>query len=172
MKMNSELKFKELKGHIAGAIKESCHTTDVILYRIANEVHHIDTYSVEPGVEIAQGLTRIIEGTIKDSVALGCDLSRVVKGILVGAFRSSQSMRLEAHKTIRLLVHEVLKPTFKYHGSPKQMIEGIMSGIMIISKEYGLNVEEAMVVAKENILSSAKSIDPQFEEEIKKHSLI
>ena len=46
--------FKNLKPHIADAIKESCYRTDVRIYNIANDVHRTLTYSLEPGVEHGQ----------------------------------------------------------------------------------------------------------------------
>ena len=50
-------------------------------------VHAIQTHTIEPGTELAEGLSKIIDKTIKDGVGLSCDLSIIVKGILLGAFQ-------------------------------------------------------------------------------------
>jgi len=159
--------FKDLKSQIANAIKESCYYTEVRLYNIAHGVHHIPTFSLVPGQELAQDLIKIIDVTIKDSVGVGCDLSIIVKGILLGAFRAFPFIRQEAQMTIRLLANEILKPVFKYKGDTKEAIEGLLSGTITITKEFKLNVLETIVVAREDILSSAQAISPQFADEIK-----
>ena len=119
--------YKNLKPQIANAIKESCRTMDMRVNNIANEVQNIPTFSVEPGVEIAQSLNKIIDQTIHDAVGLGCDLSIIVKGIMLGSFRSSPFMRQEAHKTIRILIKETLHASFKYDGDIIQAIDGYLS---------------------------------------------
>jgi len=159
--------FKDLKGHVANAIKESCYRTDARLYNIANQVHLIHTFSVEPGVELVEGLTKIIDKTIKESLALDCDLSVIVKGILLGAFRANPSIPQEAHKSIRLLVHEIIQPIFKYKGDIHQMIEGIWAAIIIIADEFKLNKIEALNIVREDILSSANALNSKFADDIK-----
>ncbi len=86
------------------------------------------TMGTEPGVDTTEGLSKIIDKIIKDSVGLGCDLSVIVKGILLGAFRSRPFIAHEAHKTIHILVKEILQPIFKYKGDIKQGIEGVIRG--------------------------------------------
>jgi hypothetical protein len=159
--------FKDLKPRIADAIKESCYRTDLRIYNIANEVHGIRTTSVQPGVEIAEGLSKIIDKSIKNSVDIGCDLSVIIKGILLGAFRASPFIREEAHKTIHILIVEILHSVFKYKGDTKRAIEGILTAIVIIAREFKLNVQEALTVAKEDITSSTKETSPEFTESIK-----
>jgi hypothetical protein len=163
----TKISLKNIKPHIADAIKESCYRIDARLYNIANNVHNILTTSVEPGVEIAKDLSKIIDKTIKESIDLGCDLSVIVKGILIGTFRASPFIHQEAHKTIRILIEEILQPVFKYKGDIKQMVEGVLAGIVVIAREFKLNTQEALVVAKEDILSSAKAKDPKFADDIK-----
>jgi hypothetical protein len=167
MSFSSKIIYKDLKPHISDAIKESCYKTEARIYNIANEVHHILTYSVQPGVEIADGLTKIIDQTIKESIGLGCDLSVIVKGILLGAFRASPFMREEAHKTIGILIKEILSPVFKYKGDVKKTVEGILTAIVIIAREFKLNIQEALVIAKEDIQSAAQSKSPEFADEVK-----
>ena len=167
MELAPKITFKNLKPQIANAIKESCYRTDVRLYNIANEVHKIATFSVEPGVEIAQGLSKIIDQTVKESVALDCDLSVIVKGILLGAFRASPFMLQEAHKTFRILINEVVQSIFKYKGDVKQVIEGVLAGVLIIAQEFKLNENEALIIAREDILSSAKALNSKFADDIK-----
>ena len=140
--------YTNLKPQIADAIKESCYKTDARLYNVANEVHNIETFSVEPGVEVAEGLSKIIDKTIKESIDVGCDISVITKGILLGAFRAGPFMRDEAHKTIRILIEEIFKFTHKYNGDTKQAIEGLLAGIVILSKEYKLNVQEALKIER------------------------
>jgi len=167
MRFSKDVKFKNLKPHIADAIKESCYRTDARFYNIANEVHNIVTFSLEPGVEIAEGLSKIIDKTIRESVALGCDLSIIVKGILIGTFRSTPSIAQEAHKTIRILITEILQSVFKYKGNLKETIDGILSAIIVAAHESKLNTQEAVVIVREDILSSAKEISPEFGDNVK-----
>ena len=167
MQSFEKMNFKNLKPNIADAIKESCYTTDARLYNIANEVNNIETFSVEPGVEIAKGLTSIIDKTIKGAIELDCDLSVIVKGILLGAFRASPFMREEAHKTIRLLIKEILQSVSKYNGNVKQTSEGIFTGIVVIAREFKLNAQEVLIIAKEDTLSCAQGINPKFADDIK-----
>jgi len=167
MPFSEQVKFNNLKPEISDAIKQSCTAFDARYYNIANQVHHIATFSPEPGVEMAKGLSKIIDQTIKDAVSLGCDLSVIGKGIMLGAFRSSPSIRQEAHKTVRLLIFEILESVLKYKGDVKEIIEGIMSAIIIMANEFKLNPAEAMVIAREDILSSTKSLDNKMVDEIK-----
>jgi len=160
--------FSNLKPLIADAIKESCYRLDARLYNIANEVHQIETYSIKPGIDVGYGLSKIFDQTVKDSIGVGCDLSVIVKGLLLGAFRASPFVRQEAHKTICVLSDQILKVTFKYKGDVKPTIEGILSAVIILAKEFKLNSFEASIMAKENILSSAKAIDLKLANEIVK----
>ena len=104
--------FKDLKSQISNAIKESCYVTDARLFNIANQVHDIQTSNVEPGVDNALGLSKIIDKTIKESLALDCDLSVIVKGILLGAFRAGPSMPSEARNTICILIAQIFQAIF------------------------------------------------------------
>jgi len=142
--------FKDLQPNIADAIKESCSTSDAIVLKIVDEVNRIKTVGVEPGVEIAQGLSMIINTTIKSSVRLGCDLSVIAQGIMIGAFRS-RLIQLEAHKTIRLLVREIIGAVSNCKGDLKKTVDGLLAGITVIAREHKLNEQEALVVAKEDI---------------------
>lgn len=160
--------FKNLKPHIAEAIKESCYYSDVRLYNIANEVHNIETFSFADEGELALDLSKIIDKTIKDSVGLGCDLSIIAKGIFLGAFRASPFIHQEAPMTIRLLINEILKPVFKYKGDAAETIKGVLSAIIIVAKEFNFNAQEALNGAREDILSTAKTLSPAFADDIKK----
>jgi len=155
MVSQKQMTFSHLKSNISEAIKESCLTSDEIIHKVADEIYHIKTVTVEPGVEIAQGLSIIIDTAVKDSVRLGCDLSVIAQGILVGAFRS-RSIQLEAHKTIRLLVQEIVRVVLKYKGDIKSTTEGLLAGITAIAKEHKLNTQEALIVAKEDIKEALK----------------
>jgi len=167
MTLPQKMTFKNLKPAIADAIKESCYKTDARIYNIANEVRQIATFSVEPGVEIADGLAKIVDKTVKDAVGVGCDMSVIVKGILLGAFRASPFIREEAHKTIRILIDEILQSIKKHNGDVKQAVEGILTAIVIIAREFKLNMQEALIITKEDILSSAQSKGPEFADEVK-----
>jgi hypothetical protein len=142
--------FRNLKPNISVAIKETCASDDEITYKIADAVEHINTMSVEPGVEIAKSLSLIIDTSIKDAVRLGCNLSIIAQGILIGAFRS-RSMQLEAHKTIHLLVQEIISAVFKHKGDLKKAVDGLLDGIVIIAKEHQLNVDEAVIIVNESL---------------------
>ena len=77
-------------------------------------------------------------------------------------------MRQEAHKTIRILIDETLRSTFKYSGNVPQAVEGILAAIVIIAREFKLNVMEALVIAREEIVASAQKSNPEYIDEIKK----
>ena len=167
MKSQNDKTLKELMPYIPGDIKEPQETVDAVIYKITDVIHHMHTVTVEPGVEIARSLSIYIDTLINGSVRLGFDLSVIVIGILVGTFRSNRSIRQEAHKTIRLLVNEVLQSVFKYNGDAKKAVDGLLSAIVIIAKEQKLNTREALIVTVEDILSSAKKIDSEFAERIR-----
>jgi len=160
------LAFKGLKFHIAKAIKESCNRTEVRVYNIANEVPNIVTFSLESGIEMEQDLAKIIDKTIKSSIDVGCDLSVIAKGILLGSFRSRPFVRHEAPTTIRMLMDEIFRHSLRYKGDTKQVVEGILAAVVIIANEYKLNAKEAVVVARQDMVSSAKEIDSKFADEI------
>jgi hypothetical protein len=150
MPSQEKILFSNLKPNISVAIKETCSANDEIIFQIANQVEHINTVTVEPGVEIAQNLSDIIDASIKDSIRVGCNLSIIAEGILIGAFRS-RSMQEEAHKTIRLLVQEIIGCVFKYKGNLKTAVDGLLEGIVIVSKEHKLNVDEAIIIVNESL---------------------
>jgi hypothetical protein len=162
-----DIVFNDLKPHITGALKESCQITDAIIHKIADEIHHIETTTVEPGVEMAQGLSKIIDTIIKDSVRLGGDLSIVAKGILIGAFRSNRYMKIEAHKTIHLILQEIVRSVLNCKGDIYRAVDGLLAGIVAIAKEHNLNVQEALIVGTEDILFSIKEIDAKYVNDIK-----
>ena len=167
MESSQKISFNKLKSHIIDAIKESCYRFDGRLYNVANQINKIQVSRVEAGFDTMQDLSKIIDKTIKDSVVMGCDLSVIIKGIFLGAFRSSPFKPKEEQKIIHALVAEILPPIFKYKGDVKQTIEGLFAAVVIISYEYNLNAQETLVVTKEEVLLSAKGINPAFTDHIK-----
>ena len=159
--------FKDLKVHIAEAIKGSCYRTDARIYNIANDVPLITTFCVEKGVEAAEGLTKIIDKTIKESVILDCDLSVIVKGILIGTFRSTPFERDEAFLIIQVPIKEILQAVYKYKGNVKQVTEGIMAAIVVLSREFKLDVIKMLSSAKEDTLTFANTLNSEFADAIK-----
>jgi hypothetical protein len=150
MQSEERVLFNNLKPNISVAIKETCTSDDEVIYKIADQVEKINTVTVEPGVEIAKSLSTIIDASIKDSVRVGCNLSIIAQGVLIGAFRS-RSMQLEAHKTIRLLIQEIVGAVLKYKGDIKKAVDGLLDGIVIIAKEHQLNVDEAVIIVNESL---------------------
>jgi hypothetical protein len=156
MQSQDQIVINNLKSNISIAIKETCTTEDEVIYKIADQVDHINTMTVEPGVEIAKSLSTIIDASIKDAIRLGCDLSFIAKGILIGSFRS-RSMQLEAHKTIRLLIQEIVGAVLKYKGNTKKTVDGLLDGIVVVSKEHELNVDEAVIIVNECLAEILKN---------------
>jgi hypothetical protein len=150
MQTQGQILFSNLKPNISVAIKETCTSEDEIIYKIADEVEHINTVTVEPGVEIARNLSVIIDTSIKDSIRIGCNLSVIAQGILIGAFRS-RSVQLEAHKTIRLLIQEIVGAVLNHKGDIKKAVVGLLDGIVVIAKEHKLNVDEAVIIVNESL---------------------
>jgi len=169
MQFIQKMAFNNLKPHISDAIKESCYRSDVRLYNIANEVQKIAIFSLEQGVENSHDLSMIIDKTIKDSVELGCDLSVIAKGILIGTFRSSASKRSEAPQVMRVLINEILQYVSKYKGDMKETVEGIVGGSVNIATQFQLNLPQTVVTTREDLLTSAGSISPKLAEEIKEY---
>lgn len=162
MASQDPITFTDLKSNISDSIKETCQTSDALICKIADDVHQIHTVSVEPGVEIVQGLSTIIDATVKNAVKSGCDLTAVVQGILIGAFRSNRSIRLEAHKTIHLLIKEITRAVFKYDGDIRQLIDGLLASLVMVADEQKLNTQEILFVGFEDLISSSREINPQF----------
>ena len=158
--------FKNLKVHISEAIKESCYRLEVRIYNIARDVLTIPTFSSESGIEVADGFLKIISRTIKDSVALGCDEDVIVKGIMLGAFRAALA-RQESQKTIRYMITEIIKVSINSKADIKKVIEGILASIVVISREFKQNAEELLILAKEDIVTSAGAIGYKFTDEMK-----
>jgi hypothetical protein len=150
MQSQEQILFSNLKSNISVAIKETCTSEDEIINKIADKVVHISTVTVEPGVEITRNLSVIIDASIKDSIRLGCNLSVIAQGILIGAFRS-RSMQLEAHKTIRLLIQEIVGSVLNHDGDIKKAVVGLLDGIVVIAKEHNLNVDEAVIIVNESL---------------------
>jgi len=169
-----------LKAHIVDAIKESCYTTDLRLYNIANEVFQIptssygladdmvDSYTIgssNPG--IVNDLLKIISQTVQNAIAVDCDLSVIIKGLFLGAFRARVFVKEGAHKDTRIMIRETLQTVFKYKGDEKQMVEGLLAAFYTIAKEFKLETHEFLILIQEDILSIAESINPKFAEDIK-----
>ena len=159
--------LNNLKAHISEGIKESCYKSDARLYKIANEVQNIGTFSYTPGVDVLDGLIKIVDKTIKEAQGIGCDLSVIIKGILIGSFRSVPFSAASAYDTLRILIKEVIQPVYKHKVDVKQAVEGLLAGIIIIANEHGLNIKEALTFAQEDILISANAIDAKFADDIK-----
>jgi len=167
MLRSPQMVFKNLKPQIADAIKESCYTSEVRLYNIAHAVNDIKTFGFVYGAESVQDFSKIVDQTINASVGVGCDLSVVVKGIFLGAFRASPFDRSQTDKTFRLLIGTILEPIFRYNGDILQTIGGILSASLMISKEYKLNSVEFQEIAKKEIIFSAQALNAKFAEDIK-----
>ncbi len=158
MQSKKQIVFSNLRPNISVAIKESCTTEDEVVFKIANQVEQINTESVEPGLEIVMNLSTIIDTSVKDAVRLGCNLSFISQGIVIGAFRSGP-IQLEADKTIRLLVQEIVGAVFNHNGNIKRAVDGLLDGIAIVSKEHNLNVDEAVIIVNECLAEVLKNYE-------------
>jgi len=164
--------FKDLKPNIANAIKESCIRTEVRIYNIANDVQNtmtmrsMDNYSLATGSDTTQDLAKIIDRTVKDSVGVGCDLSVIVKGLMLGAFRAWPFIREDALKIIKVVIKDIVQTIFNHKGNIKEMIEGLLTAVVMIAMEFKLNVQETLTFAKGYILIAAKEVDLKYSEEI------
>ena len=167
MAFSSNIKYKDLKLHIAYSIKESCYKPDARIYNIANEVNHIETYTLEAGVEFPEGLSKIIEKTIKSSVEVDCDMAVVVKGLMIGAFRASPAGAQESKVLIETLIKELLTCVCKFKGDARKTVEGILAAMIIVAHEFKLNTQETMLLTREQLLTSSQRLDPDFCEQVK-----
>ncbi len=154
-----------MKTNVSNSMNE-CGLTQQIMDKFMEKVRQTPTRGSEPGVEITRNLSCIIERTIHESIYSDCDISLVAQDVMVNAFRCDHSILEEAHKTIHLLIKEILQPVFGYKGNIHRTIDGLLNGIKIIAQEQGLNREVAVGIAKEDILFWVEKIAPGYVHQI------
>ncbi len=162
MKEREDKKNEELKQHVMNAIEHLCSTETDIIHKILENVRQSKAASVEPGVEMVDSLAKIIRDLLVEAKNQGCDPSIIIKGIIIGAFRASDSVRMEAHKTIdhlvRQIVSEILSLTIDLDS-----IKALIEGVIVIAKEQKLNVPEAVSEAGTSIILAVRSVKKDLE---------
>jgi len=93
---NKQVNAATLKENIITTVQESCETTTSTIFKVLDALRNIKPESIAPGVELVDSLKIIIKVTIENAVKHGCDVGVVIKGIIIGAFRSSDFQRQEA----------------------------------------------------------------------------
>jgi hypothetical protein len=160
---NKQVNAVTLKENIITAVQESCETTTSTIFKVLDAVRNIKYETTEPGVELVDSLKTIIKVSIENAVEHGCDIGVVIKGIIVGAFRSSDSVRQEAHKTIDHLVQLILKDSIQAGADPKASTEAIIKGILEIVREEKLNVGEALSEAGTSAVLATYTLNSRVE---------
>lgn len=135
--------------NIKDSVIEEDNLINEVICRIV-DAHPIPSKSTEPGVEIAQGLFSLIEILIKDAKDPS-DIGDISQAIVIGAFRSDRSIALEAHKTLRVLIHQIIHSAYIHGADINKTIQGILTGVIRSAKEHKLNIQEAFIVAREDI---------------------
>lgn len=148
---------------MAYSMGENGQITNEVICKII-KAYPMDIVSVEPGVEIAKGLTPTIDATIKHAVNSRYDVSDISRAIFIGAFRCDRSLVLEAHKTIRLLTQQIIHSIFNYRGDMQKAVQGILGGVSAIALEHRLNIHTATMISKEDIMYALNKVGVKSEE--------
>jgi cation transport ATPase len=109
----------------------------------------------------------IIKVSIENAVEHGCDVGVVIKGIILGAFRSSDTVRQEAHKTIDHLVQLILKDSVNAGADPEVAVQAIIKGVIEIAREERLNEEEALSEAGTSVVLAAYTLGSDVESKVR-----
>ena len=164
---NEQDKTAVLKENIINAVMASCDTADSTIAKVLEAVRYVKLETTEPGVELVDSLKPIISVSMENAVKHGCDISIIVKGILTGAFRSSDSVRQEAHKTIDHLVQLIVKDAINAGADSALLTEAIITGILKIAQEEKLNVDEALSEAGTSAVLATYGLKPEVEHSVR-----
>jgi len=159
--------LNNLKAHLALGIKESCITTDLRIYNVANGIHDIIILNRLHGDAVRDALPKIFDKSIKESIDLGCDLSIIVKGLMLGAFRGSPFVRDDANKKLQTLIELNLRNVLLHKGEIKDAVQGILAATLIISNQFKLDAHQGLTKAKEVIIAFVQKEDPKILDKIK-----
>lgn len=160
--MQEKDKNQQLKDHVVQAIENLCSTETDIVYKVIEHVRQSKTVTIEPGVEMVDSLSKIIKELLSEAKKQGCDTRIIIKGIMIGAFRASRSVRSEAHKTIDHLVRHIVSNVIAI-GIDPDAIKALIEGVIVIAKEQKLNVQEAVSEAGTSIILTARSVNKDLE---------
>lgn len=160
---NKMINTSALKVNIINAVRESCETTKSTIFKVLDAVRNIKYDTIEPGVELVDSLKSMIRVSVQKSVEHGCDTGVVIRGLIIGAFRSRDTVRQEAHKTIDRLVQLIFKEAINAGADPKVTTEAIIKGIMEIARVNNLNLEESLSEAGTSAVLASYSMDHEIE---------
>ena len=157
----------QLKSNIAQAMQETCDTLDSVVEKVMGALDEAPSGAIEPGVAFVDSLDKIIRILLQGAVEHHCDIQVVVRGILVGAFRASDTVRQEAHKTLEHLVRLILTAAAALGADIKQVARALMEGVVQIAREEKLNAETALSEAGTSAVLTAASISAGVEREVR-----
>ena len=138
-----------------------------MIKKVISYVDQTARNSIEPGVELVDSLEKIFKDTLGHAVNLRCPLQGIVKGLIVGAFRSSSVVRQEAHKTIRHLIVLAVRDVYELKGDVREAVKGICEGIKASAAEGGLNLEAALNEAARDAVDAAAGLSQDFSGEVR-----
>ena len=165
-RLQNHIDIKKLVKDVNKQVTQLCETENQIVMKIADYVHHTTLKSIEPGVEIVDSLEKIINETLDHALKQNCDFVIIIKGLILGAFRSSKSVSQEAHKTIDHIIDIIIKKSFKLNIDVGILVQGILEGVYQISKEHEFNLEVSLSETATDMVFSAKLISEEFGEQI------
>jgi hypothetical protein len=157
----SKTPVDKLKNNISEALHDHCE--EEVVEQIIQTLHQTPVVGNEPGVELIDSLAPMIEGVLQKGKELNCNLSGLIKAIIVGCFRSSPNIRSEAHKTIDHLVRHILESVFKLKLDATECARATIEGIILAAKEEKLNAEEAAWEAATSIILAVHVVDTTLE---------
>ena len=163
-----EINPVRLKENIVTAVQESCETISSTVLKILDAVKNIKYETREPGVELVDSLKAIINVFIENAIEHKCDTDALIRGIIIGAFRSKDTVAREAHKTIDHLVQLILKEFIDAGQDPMITTESVIKGILEISREKNLNLENALSEAGTSAVLAAHAFDDDVELKVRK----
>ena len=163
---------KKLHDHlidnITRAIGDSCETESHVIMKVIDYVNQTTRWSIEPGVELVDSLEEIFRDTLAHAVRLKCDLKVIVKGLMIGVFRSSVDIKMEAHKTIDHMIRLVVQMIYELKGNVRQAVQGMLEGIAESAIEAKLNLETAMSETARDAVRYASALSDKYGEEVRK----
>jgi len=147
--------------NITRAISGTCEESAVIM-KVIDYVNSTARESIEPGVEIVDSLSQIFRDTIAHALELNCDLTVIVKGLIIGTFRSSDDIKLEAHKTIEHMTRLVVEIIYELRGNTGAAIRGMLEGVAEGALEERLNLETALNEAARDAVGIAVKLSKEY----------
>jgi hypothetical protein len=164
--MNKQL-HHQIIDNITKAIGDACETETDVIKKVIDYVDQTARESIEPGVELVDSLAKIFKDTLGHAISLKCSLKGIVKGLIIGAFRSSPTVQQEAHKTIRHMILLTVRDVYALKANVREAMQGALEGIAESAVEEGLNLEAALNEAARDAVDAATELAEDYGDEVR-----